>query len=125
MRIDPPDPVLVLSETTKVGDHTVYDHTWFKATLENTSSRPVTLERVIAWTKASHDQSGLGDIKHYWNYPSGEYRLEPGERIELSRVWGYSVDTKNEQIRYVFDVCYHGEDEPRQCHASSVDVFPR
>jgi hypothetical protein len=125
VRIDPPDPVLVLSETTKVGDHTVYDHTWFKATLENTSSRPVTLERVIAWTKASHDQSGLGDIKHYWNDPTGEYRHEPGERIELSRVWGYSVDTKNEQIRYVFDVCYHGEGEPRQCHASSVDVFPR
>lgn len=123
--IDPPDPVLDLVEPTKVGNAPVYDHTWFTATLANPSSRPVVIDRVLLWTKGTHDASGLGDIKDYWDYPSGERTLRAGERIVLDRVWGYIRDTANEQIRFVFDVCYHGDGEPTQCHATSVDSFPR
>jgi hypothetical protein len=63
-------------------------------------------------TMGTHDMSGLGDIKDYWNYPSGPHRLQPGESAVLDRVW-------------VFDVCWKGDGEPRQCRATGVDVFPR
>ena len=123
--IDPPDPVLDLDEPTRVGSSLVYDHTYFTATLVNPSSRPVEILSVQLLTAATNDTSGLGDIKDYWDYPSGNHRLEPGERLVLDRVWGFSSDTSNEQIRYVFDTCWRGVGEPRQCRATGVDVFPR
>jgi hypothetical protein len=76
-------------------------------------------------TMGTHDMSGLGDIKDYWQYPSGPHRLGPGEHTVLDRVWGYVEDTPNEQIRYVFDVCWKAEGGPRQCRATGVDTFPR
>jgi hypothetical protein len=122
--IDPPDPVIDLDQPTRVDDALVYDHVYFTATLANRSSQPVEVIAVNLLTMGTHDASGLGDIRDYWSYPSGAHRLQPGESVVLDRVWGYTVDTPNEQIRYVFDVCWRGDGEPRQCRASGVDVFP-
>jgi tetratricopeptide (TPR) repeat protein len=125
LHFDPPDPVLDLDEPTLVGETRVFDHAFFRVTLENPSDRPIVLERVFLKTAGTNDTSGLGDIKDYWDYPSGAYRLAAGESVALDKTWGYVVDTKNEQIRYVFDVCWHGEGEPRQCRATGLDLFPR
>lgn len=125
VHFDPPDPVLHLDAPTMVGTTRVFDHSFFTVTLENPSDRPVVLDRVVVKTAGSHDTSGLGDIKDYWTYPSGAHRLGPGESVTLDKTWGYVIDTKNEQIRYVFDVCWRGEGEPSQCRATGLDLFPR
>ena len=123
--IDPPDPVLDLDQPTRVGDSLVYDHAYFTATLANRSSQPIEVLAVNLLTMGTHAMSGLGDIKDYWHYPSGPHRLQPAESAVLDCVWGYTVDTPNEQIRYVFDVCWKGDGEPRHCRATGIDVFPQ
>ncbi|HEX5067075.1 MAG TPA: TPM domain-containing protein [Myxococcota bacterium] len=125
VRFDPPVPLLDIDAPTLVGTTRVFDHSFFRVTLDNPSDRPVVLDRVLLKTSGSADSSGLGDIRGYWDYPSGAYRIAPGESVALDKTWGYTVDTKNEQVRYVFDVCWHGEGEPRQCRVTSLDLFPR
>jgi hypothetical protein len=125
VRFDPPNPTLEIDEPTLVGDTRVYDHSFFSVTLENPSRRPIEIVRVMAYTVGTGDASGLSDIQSYWDYPSGGTRLAAGEAVTLDKTWGFVTDTPHDQLRYVFDVCWRGEGEPQQCHAESIDLFPR
>jgi hypothetical protein len=125
VRFDPPDPALMIDEPTLVGTTQVFDHSFFSVTLENPSQRPIEILRVTAHSLGTGGASGLGDIKNYWRYPSGGHRLAAGEQITLAKTWGFTVDTRADQLRYVFDVCWRGEGEPPQCRAEPIDLFPR
>lgn len=122
---EPPAPRLVLEGTRDVGGHAVFDWSDFAVTLTNRSARPVVIERVRLRTLGTEDVSGLGDIKGYWSYGSDGDRLAPGQSARLFRTWGYSVDTENQHITYLFDVCWHAvAGGPRQCAESRVEVLP-
>jgi hypothetical protein len=122
----PDSPHLDTDSTVKEGKATVYDHSRFGVTMTNTSRRPVVIESVKLTSRGgSGKASGLGDIKDYWRYPSGEYTLKPKESIYFDKLWGFTVDTRHEYVRYVFRTCWHGVGEAvRQCRVQSVDILP-
>ena len=52
-------------------------------------------------------------------------RLEAGESVSFSKVWGFTVDTAHEHVRYVFRTCWRGVSaSTRQCRTQWVDVLP-
>ena len=126
LRFDPEEPRLDTDASIESGGVKVYDHSRFRVTMTNTSRRPVVIESVKLTSRGgSGAASGLGDVKDYWRYPSGNRRLEPRESIYFDKLWGFTVDTKHEYVRYVFRTCWHALDEAvRQCRVQSVDVLP-
>jgi tetratricopeptide (TPR) repeat protein len=126
LRFEPPEPRLNVDSGVESDSVTVYDHSRFGVTMTNTSRRPVVIDSVRLTSRGgSGAASGLGDIKDYWRYPSGGYTLEPRESIYFDKLWGFTVDTAHEYVRYVFRTCWHGVGESvRQCRVQSVDVFP-
>ena len=93
--------------------------------MTNTSWRPVVIESVRLSSHGTAQASGLGDVKNYWDYPSGEHRLAPGESVSFDKLWGFTVDTGHEHVRYTFRTCWHGVGETvRQCRTQWVDVLP-
>jgi len=125
LRFDPPHPILEIGEPTNVGETTVYDHSQFSVTLENPSRRPIEILQVGLVSAGTGAQSGLGDIRSYWSYPSGANRLAPGEALRFDKVWGFTVDSDHEQLSYVFELCWRGEGDAKQCRTQRVDLFPR
>ena len=123
MTFDPPYPVLHGDAPTKVDGVDVYDHSYFAVTLANPSARDVEIESAILISDGTAQRSGLGDIKDYWQYPSGPHRLRGGESVRLARTWGFTVKTGHQQLRYAFDVCWKADGE-RQCRDYRVDAFP-
>jgi TPM domain len=122
---DPETPVHDPSTTIDVGGTEVFDHSTFGVWIKNTSKRTVEIESVTLTTEGDSAKSGLGDIKHYWRYPTGEHRLKPGESVWQSRVWGFTVETGHHHVRYVFHTCWHGVGEnTRQCKTQWVDALP-
>ncbi len=104
---------------------TVHDHSQFRVTMTNRSWRPVVIESVRLSSHGTARASGLGDVKDYWDYPSGEHRLAPGESVSFDKLWGFTVDTGHEHVRYRFRTCWRGVGETvRQCRTQWVDVLP-
>jgi hypothetical protein len=69
--------------------------------------------------------SGLGDIRSYWTWPAGADRLRAGEAISFSKLWGFTVRTGHQHVRYVFHTCWRGVDTAiRQCRTQWIDVLP-
>ena len=111
--------------TIQVGDATVHDHSDFGVTMTNTSRRPVRIESVQLTSHGTAGASGLGDVKDYWDYPSGDHVLAPGESFSFDKLWGFTVDTGHEHVRYRFETCWRGVGESvRQCRVQWVDVMP-
>ena len=103
----------------------MHDHSKFGVWIKNTSKRAVTIESVNLDSTGDAQKSGLGDIKDYWHFPSGEHRLDPGEFVWLERVWGFTVETGHTHVRYVFRTCWRGVDEAvRQYRTQWVDTLP-
>jgi tetratricopeptide (TPR) repeat protein len=126
LQFDPEEPRLDTDTTRESGGVTVYDHSEFSVTMRNTSSRPVEIEsvRLTSDGTAGH-KSGLGDIRKYWSYPAGRNLLRAGESVKFDKLWGFTVDTKHEYVRYTFRTCWHGIGETvRQCRMQWVDVLP-
>jgi len=45
--------------------------------------------------------------------------------VSFDKLWGFTVDTGHEHVRYVFETCWHGVGETvRQCRTQWVDVLP-
>jgi len=123
----PKGPVHDSSTTLNIGGTTVYDHSHFGVTLQNTSGREVEIESVILSSLGDAAKSGLGDIKNYWTYKSGKNRLKAGEYVYFERDWGFTVDTAHTHVRYAFRTCWHGVDAAppvRQCRTQWVDTLP-
>ena len=123
---EPEEPDLNTDSTVEDNGVTVYDHSRFKVTMTNTSRRPVVIESVKLTSRGgSGGASGLGDVKGYWRYPSGDNTLKPRESIAFDKLWGFTVDTRHEYVRYTFRTCWHGVgDSVSQCRVQSVNVLP-
>jgi tetratricopeptide (TPR) repeat protein len=125
LRFEPEFPRFHPATTVRSGGTTVYDHSRFRVTMTNTSRRPVVVESVRLTSSGTANASGLGDVKDYWKYPSGSHHLEPGESVSFDKLWGFTVDTGHEHVRYAFRTCWHGLGETvRQCRVQRVDVLP-
>jgi hypothetical protein len=126
LRFEPPEPRLDTDSSVENDGVTVYDHSRFRVTMTNTSRRPVVIDSVKLTSRGGIGAaSGLGDVKDYWRYPSGDFTLAPSESIAFDKLWGFTVDTKHEYVRYIFRTCWHGVGEPvRQCRVQSVNALP-
>lgn len=125
IHFEPVQPRFHADTTIRSGDATVHDHSRFRTTMTNTSAREVVIDSVRLASRGTARASGLGDVKDYWDYPSGERRLAPGESVSFDKLWGFTVDTGHEHVRYVFETCWHGAGEAtRQCRTQWVDVLP-
>jgi uncharacterized protein len=125
LRFEPEQPRFHPDTTIESDGVTVHDHSRFGVTMTNTSARPVVIESVRLTSQGTAAASGLGDVKDYWDYPSGGRRLAPGESVRFDKLWGFTVDTGHEHVRYSFRCCWHGEGETvRQCRVQWVDVLP-
>ncbi len=125
LQFDPPVPAFEPHTTTDVDGTKVFDHSRFGVVLRNTSNRTVEIESVALTSMGTAAASGLGDIKGYWHYPAGNRRLLAGESLRFDKVWGFTVDTGHEHVRYVFRTCWRDVDlEVRQCRTQWIDVLP-
>jgi hypothetical protein len=125
LRFEPGQPRFHAETTVRSGDTTVHDHSQFRVTMTNTSARPVVIDSVRLASRGTARASGLGDVKDYWDYPSGERHLGPGESVSFDKLWGFTVDTGHEHVRYIFETCWHGAGETqRQCRVQWVDALP-
>jgi tetratricopeptide (TPR) repeat protein len=125
LRFDPERPQFHDEDVVRSGGTNVYDHSQFGVTMTNTSRRPVVIESVQLTSRGTASASGLGDVKNYWAYPSGGNQLAPGESVSFDKLWGFTVDTGHEHVRYTFRTCWHGVGETvRQCRVQWVDVLP-
>jgi TPM domain len=122
---DPAVPKFERDATVDVNGTEVFDHSRFAVTIRNTSNRPVEIESVTLTSMGNADPSGLGDIKTYWRFPAGPHRLSAGESAVFRKVWGFTVDTGHEHVRYVFRTCWRGVGSAvRQCRTQWVDALP-
>jgi hypothetical protein len=125
LTFDPEWPGFHPETTVQSGGVTVHDRSQFRVTMTNHSRRPVVIESVKLTSRGTARASGLGDVKDYWDYPSGDHQLAPGESVSFDKLWGFTVDTGHEHVRYVFRTCWHGVGETgRQCRTQWVDVLP-
>ena len=125
LTFNPASPDFHPETTIQSGGVTVHDRSQFRVTMTNHSRRPVVIESVKLTSRGTARASGLGDVKDYWDYPSGEHQLAPGESVSFDKLWGFTVDTGHEHVRYVFRTCWHGVGESvRQCRTQWVDVLP-
>jgi hypothetical protein len=125
LSFDPPVPQFEPDTTIDVDGTKVFDHSRFTVAMRNTSNRTVEIESVALTSAGTAAASGLGDIKDYWRYPAGNRRLEAGESISFNKVWGFTVDTGHEHVRYVFRTCWRDLDAVQhQCRTEWVDVLP-
>jgi len=125
LRFDPERPQFHDEDVVRTGGTNVYDHSQFGVTMTNTSRRPVVIESVQLTSRGTASASGLGDVRNYWAYPSGGNQLAPGESVSFDKLWGFTVDTGHEHVRYTFRTCWHGVGETvRQCRVQWVDVLP-
>jgi hypothetical protein len=126
LSFDPPVPKFEPNSTTEVNGTRVFDHSRFGVSMRNTSNRTVDIENVTLTSMGTAAASGLGDIKGYWEYPAGGRRLLPGQTIRFDKVWGFTVDTGHEHVRYVFRTCWRDVSGQalRQCRTQWVDVLP-
>ena len=113
-------------ETTLESDGvTVFDHSNFSVAMTNTSNRPVEIESVHLTSHGTASASGLGDVRNYWTFPAGNHLLRPRETVRFDKLWGFTVDTGHEHVRYSFRLCWQGVGtNMRQCRTQSVDVLP-
>jgi tetratricopeptide (TPR) repeat protein len=125
LSFDPPIPKFEPHTTIDVNGTKVFDHSHFSVTMRNTSNRTVEIESVALTSLGTAAASGLGDIKRYWNYPAGGEQLHAGEAVTFAKVWGFTVDTGHQHVRYVFRTCWRDVGASvRQCRAQWVDVLP-
>ncbi|HEX9707140.1 MAG TPA: TPM domain-containing protein [Steroidobacteraceae bacterium] len=104
---------------------TVFDHSNFGVTMTNTSSRPVEIESVRLTSEGTATKSGLGDVRNYWRFHSGKNFLAAGESVRFEKLWGFTVATGHEHVRYSFRSCWHGiGTTAHQCRTQWVDVLP-
>jgi tetratricopeptide (TPR) repeat protein len=125
LTFEPERPRFHPEATIQSGGLTVHDHSQFRVTMTNPSRRAVVIESVRLSSHGTARASGLGDVKDYWDYPSGGHRLAAGESVRFDKLWGFTVDTGHEHVRYTFRTCWHGVGETvRQCRTQWVDVLP-
>lgn len=125
LSFNPERPRFEPDSTILVGGTKVFDHSKFGVTIQNTSGRPVEIESVNLTSMGTAAASGLGDIKDYWRYPRGGYRLDAREHVYFDKQWGFVVDTGHRHVRYVFHTCWHGIGTTvRQCRTQWVDTMP-
>jgi tetratricopeptide (TPR) repeat protein len=125
LEFEPAQPRFHPDTTVESDGVTVHDHSRFRVSMTNTSRRPVVIESVRLASSGTAAASGLGDVKDYWDYPSAERHLAPGESVSFDKLWGFTVDTGHEHVRYTFRTCWHGVGETvRQCRTQWVDVLP-
>ncbi len=125
LKVSPEAPRYDIGEPTRVGRTLVYDHAYFEVRLTNRSRRPVTVTRLRLGTAGTDSRSGLGDIRHYfdWSASGGPNRLGPGASAAVERTWGFTVDTAHDQLSYVFDLCWQGDGDPVQCRVERLDLI--
>jgi tetratricopeptide (TPR) repeat protein len=126
LEFDPARPAYRPDTTVESDGVRVFDHSEFRVTMTNTSNRPIAIESVrLVSEGVGGRRSGLGDIRDYWRYPSGQYRLGAGESVSFDKLWGFNVDTGHEYVRYTFHTCWRGAgEEVRQCRTQWVDAMP-
>jgi hypothetical protein len=125
LSFDPAVPKYEPQTTLDVNGTHVFDHSNFGVTMRNPGNRTIEIESVMLASAGTAAASGLGDIKGYWTYPAGGNRLRAGESVSFKKVWGFTVDTGHEHVRYVFRSCWHGVGTSvRQCRTQWVDTLP-
>jgi hypothetical protein len=125
LSFDPAVPKFEPRTTIDVNGTKVFDHSHFGVAMRNTSNRTVEIESVTLTSAGTASASGLGDIRGYWRYPAGSQRLRAAESISFDKVWGFTVDTGHEHVRYVFRTCWRDVNAAvRQCRTQWVDVLP-
>ena len=125
LRFEPARPKFHADTTIQSDGVTVFDHSEFRVTMQNTSYRPIVIDSIRLTSAGTAARSGLGDVRDYWRYPAGGRSLRPGESVHFDKLWGFTVDTGHEHVRYVFHACWRGAGEDvRQCRTQWVDVLP-
>jgi hypothetical protein len=125
LSFDPATPTFDPVTTLDVGGTKVYDHSSFQVTMRNPSRQDVEIESVMLESAGTAAASGLGDIRKYWTWPAGANRLRAGEAISFSKLWGFTVRTGHQHVRYTFHTCWHGVGtEIRQCRTQWIDALP-
>lgn len=120
----PKRPLYHSSGTIRVSKAEIFGYSKFSIIMKNTSNRSVVVDRVIMSSHGTGHSSGLGDIKKYWKYPGGQYRLSAGESVSLlNNNWGFTVDPDHQRLSYTFELCWHAEDgEERQCNYQRLNL---
>jgi tetratricopeptide (TPR) repeat protein len=125
LSFDPPIPKFEPNTTLNVNGTTVFDHSNFRVTIRNPSNQPVELDSVTLTSTGTAEASGLGDIRSYWRFPAGANQLRARESVFFDKLWGFTVDTGHEHVRYFFHTCWHVVgSKVRQCRTQWVDVMP-
>lgn len=123
----PAAPIFHAHTTRQVEGQTIYGHSEFVTTMTNTSDQPVVMDSVMLTSIGTGAKSGLGDIKDYWNYGNSKRAIGPGQSVQFSKVWGFTIDPQHEWLTYVFDVCWRkvgtdGRYEEQQCTQQVLDL---
>jgi hypothetical protein len=125
LSFDPPVPKYDPLTTLDVDGTTVYDHSRFAVTMRNPGRRDVDIDGVTLASAGTAAPSGLGDIRGYWTWPAGANRLRAGEAVSFAKLWGFTVRTGHQHVRYVFHTCWHEVgSRVRQCRTQWIDVLP-
>jgi tetratricopeptide (TPR) repeat protein len=120
----PKRPLFNSSKTTYISKKEIFGYSNFSIIMNNTSNRNVVIDRVIMDSHGTGPSSGLGDIKNYWKYPGGQYRLAPGGTVSLhNNNWGFTVDPAHQRLSYTFEICWHAEDSAEsQCNYQRLNL---
>ena len=120
----PKRPLYHSSDTIRVSKAEIFGYSKFSIIMKNTSNRSVVVDRVMMDSHGTGHSSGLGDIKDYWKYPGGQYRLFAGESVSLlNNNWGFTVDPDHQRLSYTFELCWHAEDgDERQCNYQRLNL---
>jgi tetratricopeptide (TPR) repeat protein len=126
VEFEPAHPLLNTSEPTLVGKTVVYDHSEFSLTLRNSTEQPIEVDQFKVLTHGTENATGLGEIKDWLVFPRQDHILNPGESAVVDhRTWGFVIDTKHDQLRYIVDYCWKAvEQDVRRCRFAWADVFP-
>ena len=88
------------------------------------SARRIEILDVNVTTAGTASTSGLGNIVDYWPFPSNDHHIEPGQVLRFTKTWGFTSKARHEQLSYVFDVCWRGDNDVKQCRSDRLDLFP-
>lgn len=103
---NPERPQFHMTDFVDVEGKKVYDYSRFSVTIKNNHPKPIRMVKVILTSVGDREKSGLGDIKDYWLWPASDRTLAPGTPTTFNKVWGFTVDTPNRTMTYVFEFEY-------------------
>lgn len=124
LSFSPVEPMYHSRTKSRVGPAELYGHSDFSVAIKNRSNRPVQIDAVLLSARGTGMPIELGDIKDYWPFGKGVKTLGPGEARIFSKKWGFTANTGDQRMSYVFNVCWTGAGEKvRQCRMQRLDLL--